>query len=566
MVVITGISIYSRLHIYGTCVIFLILEMIFFTVFYVIYYKKKPLQFKDEFFKEFSKPKISVVLLISDFILISFAFFIINLSKRGSFHLYSDYEKILILIYGVWFIASNIAHKFERNNLQNYFYAMAACIKSAVLMVALMSVFIFAFRLFYFSRLQIFGTFLLLIFLEAIMHRIYFSSKSVKGINSDIESVEEVHDFFDQKRLPLEINEKSRNISSPSFMKIVTENCLKFYPDFFDFISDSIDFLRLDDSEISIMSTPDIFNVKFMRNKSIRLLINFHRINDIRWLNRYFLEVHKKLMTGSYFVGRAETIKIYKEKFFKKYPKYYAEVLYILNFIFFRVFPKIPKIRKIYFAMTKGKNRQISRAEVLGRLFFCGFEVLAEREMSGSLFFIAKKAKTPSLDQNPTYGPIVKLKRVGLNGQIISVYKFRTMYPYSEYIQTYIYRNHKLAEGGKINNDFRVTEWGKIMRKYWLDELPTTYNWIKGEVKLFGVRPLSRHYLSLYERHLQEMRKKIKPGIIPPFYADLPRQFNEIIESESKYIQAYNKHPFRTQFIYFWKVLNNILIKGVRSN
>ena len=74
------------------------------------------------------------------------------------------------------------------------------------------------------------------------------------------------------------------------------------------------------------------------------------------------------------------------------------------------------------------------------------------------------------------------------------------------------------------------------------------------------------HYLDLYDSPLREMRKRVKPGIIPPFYADLPGKFEEIIESERKYFQAYFKHPLRTQFIYFFKALNNIIIKGVRSN
>lgn len=290
-----------------------------------------------------------------------------------------------------------------------------------------------------------------------------------------------------------------------------------------------------------------------------------HKVNDIRWINRYFLEVHKHLSNGGYFIGRALTVSVHKKNIFKKYPKYYSSFLYMLHFIFFRMFPKLPYLKKIYFAFTKGRNRVISRAEILGRVYFCGFEVLAEEEINGSFFFIAKKSKTPSLDPSPTYGPLVKLKRVGMNGQLIDVYKFRTMYPYSEYLQDYIYKRHKLKSGGKIKDDFRVTEYGKFMRRYWLDELPMFYNWIRGELKLFGVRPLSKQYLSLYDHSLRRMRQKIKPGLIPPYYADLPKKIEEIKESEKRYIQAYGKNPLKTQVIYFWKSLNNILFKGVRS-
>ena len=140
------------------------------------------------------------------------------------------------------------------------------------------------------------------------------------------------------------------------------------------------------------------------------------------------------------------------------------------------------------------------------------------------------------------------------------------MHPYSEFLQEYVYEKNNLKEGGKLENDFRVTGWGQFMRKTWLDELPMVYNWIRGEVKLFGVRPISSHYFSLYSEELKEMRKKAKPGLIPPFYADLPKTFSEICDSEERYLRACQKNPVRTQWIYFWKVFSNIVFKGVRSN
>ena len=116
---------------------------------------------------------------------------------------------------------------------------------------------------------------------------------------------------------------------------------------------------------------------------------------------------------------------------------------------------------------------------------------------------------------NPTYGPFVKLRRIGKNGEIINVFKMRTMHPYAEYLQHYIHEKHDLAEGGKIKDDFRVTTLGKLMRTLWIDELPMILNWLIGDVKLVGVRPLSKHYFSLYDKELQELRIKTKPGTDP---------------------------------------------------
>ena len=72
-----------------------------------------------------------------------------------------------------------------------------------------------------------------------------------------------------------------------------------------------------------------------------------------------------------------------------------------------------------------------------------------------------RKVKDPLFDYEPVYGPIFKMRRHGKGGKVIHVYKMRTMHAYSEYIQKYVYENHNLAEGGKLNNDFRVSSLGK---------------------------------------------------------------------------------------------------------
>lgn len=103
------------------------------------------------------------------------------------------------------------------------------------------------------------------------------------------------------------------------------------------------------------------------------------------------------------------------------------------------------------------------------------------------------------------------------------------------------------------------------MRMFWLDELPMLYNWLKGDLQLVGVRPLSNQYLGLYTNELRELRKRVKPGLIPPYYADLPKTLEEIMESEKKYIQAYLTNPLKTQCKYFIKCFINIVIRRARS-
>ena len=150
---------------------------------------------------------------------------------------------------------------------------------------------------------------------------------------------------------------------------------------------------------------------------------------------------------------------------------------------------------------------------------------------------------------------------------MFKVYKFRTMHPYSEFLQAYIYERYSLQEGGKFNHDIRVTTLGRIMRKYWMDELPMLINLIKGDMKLVGVRPISQHYFSLYSKELQQKRTQHKPGLLPPFYADMPKTLEEIEESEMRYLtMCEQRGTLTTDFIYFWKIFYTIVFKRARSH
>nr|HPL94987.1 sugar transferase [Paludibacteraceae bacterium] len=102
--------------------------------------------------------------------------------------------------------------------------------------------------------------------------------------------------------------------------------------------------------------------------------------------------------------------------------------------------------------------------------------------------------------------------------------------------------------------------------RFWIDELPMILNFLKGDMKLVGVRPISQHYFSLYSKELQEKRIKFKPGLLPPFYADMPKTLEEIEASEMRYLQMCEKKGVLiTDIIYFWKIFVNIVFKKARS-
>lgn len=96
--------------------------------------------------------------------------------------------------------------------------------------------------------------------------------------------------------------------------------------------------------------------------------------------------------------------------------------------------------------------------------------------------------------------------RIGRNGRIFKMYKFRTMKINSPDIRT--------KDGDTFNSedDPRVTKIGKILRKSSIDEIPQVFNVIKGDMSIIGPRPDPPDWL---ERYTEEEKKFLnsRPGI-----------------------------------------------------
>ena len=556
----------SRMQTFGVCGALFLLELLGLIVGYM-FFKSKFTKNRTPNQNKTASTSTYHPLIFIDAVLLMAVFLVINHIKRGSFALPDRYDEVILVLYGLLFSVSFIVKKYDKKNFDStYLRAVTPCIKAIIIIGGSLAALVFSFRLFYFSRLHLFGTFAVLFILELSVYYVYYAYRKYGKLDKDIETADEITALLHVEDQDRHLLKESDVCSVEEPVEIKLKHALEFFNEtLFHFIKKNIDLSAIERCSTAILSTDEIESVQHLPRNRHQLFINLHKINDVRWFNRYFLEVYGHLKTRGYFVGKAHTIGTRKKHYMAKYPGCVAQVFYYTNFIWCRVFPKLPYIKKLYFTITRGRNRMVSKAEIFGRLYFSGFKVIDELEIDNRLFFIAQKVKKPSLNKNPSYGPIVRLKRSGFNGNMITVYKFRTMYPYSEFLQEYIYEKNNLDKGGKFKNDFRVTDWGKFMRATWLDELPMIYNWLKGDLKLFGVRPLSKQYLSLYTKELQELRKKVVPGLIPPFYADMPKTLPEIMESERRYIRAYLEAPLKTQAKYTLKSSKNILFNGARS-
>ena len=289
-------------------------------------------------------------------------------------------------------------------------------------------------------------------------------------------------------------------------------------------------------------------------------------LDNLRGINRLLAAYNALLPDGGELICRFKDKSTKKREFLARYPKGLNWLLYLFHYIWHRLCPKLFLTKRLYYDLTKGRHRVLSKTEMLGRLCYNGYEIVEECKYHGMRYVRARRIKNAPLRHKLRYGPIISLKRHGKGNQPVKVYKFRTMYPYSEFLQDYIYQKYRLQEGGKFNHDIRVNGEGQFMRRYWIDELPMLVNWLRGDLKLVVVRPLSNQYFSLYDSDLQQLRSQFKPGMLPPFYVDMPKTLEEIQESERKYLNLCIKNgQWRTDFVYFWKIVGTILFKRARS-
>jgi len=120
--------------------------------------------------------------------------------------------------------------------------------------------------------------------------------------------------------------------------------------------------------------------------------------------------------------------------------------------------------------------------------------------LSPFMVYIALRVKFSSK------GPVFySQERIGYKGKPFTMYKFRSMINEAE----------KDGPALSSENDSRITKWGKVMRKWRLDELPQLWNILLGEMSLVGPRPERRFYIDqiIARNPYYKYLLKVKPGL-----------------------------------------------------
>jgi exopolysaccharide biosynthesis polyprenyl glycosylphosphotransferase len=143
-------------------------------------------------------------------------------------------------------------------------------------------------------------------------------------------------------------------------------------------------------------------------------------------------------------------------------------------------------------------------------------------------------------------GPVFfRQERIGENSRPFTIFKFRSMYATADELKQQVAHLNVYASRGdprmfKVQNDPRVTRFGRYIRRYFLDELPQLLNVLKGDMSLVGPRPL----IPEEDRHVvdwQRSRLALKPGITGPWQVlggnDIP--FDEMVKLDYLYVTGW---------------------------
>ena len=112
-------------------------------------------------------------------------------------------------------------------------------------------------------------------------------------------------------------------------------------------------------------------------------------------------------------------------------------------------------------------------------------------------------------------GPVIFVhKRVGKSGKEIGIFKFRSMVTNAEeLIKKFTPEQKKeFEENFKLENDPRITKFGKFLRKTSLDELPQLFNILKGDLSIVGPRPIMEFETKMYGKY-KDLLLSVKPGL-----------------------------------------------------
>ena len=238
---------------------------------------------------------ISLILIYTIIVIIRTGFF-----KYTIFH-----EHNFLLLLSAWGISTLLTNRYKSPNTINHFYEITPYLKASILTFLLLNFFYFTLRINESSINLILQVGLIQSLIETLAFFLYFFGQS--KINNDtlqnLSSIEHLNS--DQEKLD---NKEKRKTKQIVYKKDDLKQSLKYIENennnkIIDFIWNSIKSEITKKSKFIILNTKSTINIRFLSENSKEIIINIHKLNDIRRLNAYFLDVYSKLENDGLLIG-----------------------------------------------------------------------------------------------------------------------------------------------------------------------------------------------------------------------------------------------------------------------
>lgn len=159
------------------------------------------------------------------------------------------------------------------------------------------------------------------------------------------------------------------------------------------------------------------------------------------------------------------------------------------------------------------------------------------------VFAVAYVICAPLIKLGSTGPVLFKQQRVGRNGRLFTLYKFRTMGRDAELQKAALAGSNGMrGHLFKIVRDPRVTPVGRALRRAYIDELPQFWNVLRGDMSLVGPRPPLPEEVARYAPH-HRRRLSVRPGITGPWQATgngAVGDFEDVVRMECDYIDQWS--------------------------
>jgi len=304
---------------------------------------------------EKEKHHVSYLLLFIDFVIITWIFFFLYKIKIGFDSFNEDHVLLILSTYFCWLFASMMTHQFRPFKKSfNIWKAVGTQIKFYILILALTAFISYflqlpgIYRSIYITGVVIYSFWSFVISLFFYIDKI---PRKTDEIRSELLRAYELkHPEFDPRVDQVETKKYRIEGKFPSETNLALEIeniFFKEYPEVFRFLKLNLDLNSFNSERTHILRSADPYNINVWPENHLELFINHHKLNDFRRINRYLIEVSKRLVDGGVFVTNFEPVKYRYKKFLKRYPSIIANLLYFIDFLWYRVAPKIPVVQKI---------------------------------------------------------------------------------------------------------------------------------------------------------------------------------------------------------------------------